>query len=132
MHSFVNKLLTSKFVHGRPCVWILQFTKHILGNSHVTFSNMHSHLSFSLLCTKNSTKQPQYNVVSSHIFKYFIPPIFENVTSRFETAQPLKTPKQLYHTRYRWQPWYKWSKRFIWTLSELPMRHKHEKPCLKN
>src|ERR1700685_2813450 len=107
----------------------LQFVKHILGNSHVTFSNIHSHLNFSLSCTKNSTKQPQYNVVSSHIlFHQYL----TNVTSRFETAQPLKTPKQLYHTRYRWQPWYKWSKRFIWALSELPMRHKHEKPCLKN
>ena len=49
---------------------LVQFTKHILGNSHVTFSNMHSHLSFSLSWTKNGTKQPQYNVVSSHIFKY--------------------------------------------------------------
>ena len=34
----------------------LQFAKHILGNSHVSFSNMHNNLNSSLFHTKHSTK----------------------------------------------------------------------------
>src|SRR5882762_1197085 len=34
----------------------LQFAKHILGNSHVSFSNRHSNLNSFLFCMKHSTK----------------------------------------------------------------------------